>query len=116
MLLLCSACIDQRDSIDDCENQIRKFVKPWKYEELTPLPPFGNVTDKEVDNEVVVIENDYDHVSDMVREVMYLLSLQQKIIKKKCIIIYYDALCLNPRCCKSIMIHQIIHTQSVQWC
>ena len=35
---------------------------------MTPLPPFGNVTDKEMDNEVVVIDNYYDHVSDMVRE------------------------------------------------
>ena len=29
---------------------------------------FGNVTDNEMDSEVVVIENDYDCVSDMVRE------------------------------------------------
>ena len=49
-------------------------------------------------------------------KVMSSLSLHPKIMNKKCIIIYYDALCLNPRCFKSIMIHQIIHTQSVQWC
>ena len=64
----CSACIDQTESIDECENQIKKFVQPWKLEQLTPLPPFGNVSDKEMDNEVVVIDNDYDRVSDMVRE------------------------------------------------
>ena len=62
-----SACIDQTKSMDDCENQIKKFFKPWKHEELTPLLPFGNVTDKKMDNEVVVIDNYYDCVSDMIR-------------------------------------------------
>ena len=64
----CFACIDQTKSIDDYENQIKKFVKTWKHKEFTPLPPFGNLTNKEIDNEVVVNENDYVHVFDMVRE------------------------------------------------
>ena len=59
---------DQTDSIDECENQIKNFFKPWKHEELTPLPPFGNVTDKEMENEVAAIDNDYDRVFYMVRE------------------------------------------------
>jgi len=32
------------------------------------LHPFGNITNLEHDNEVVVIDKDYDRVSDMVRE------------------------------------------------
>lgn len=64
----CYACIDQTESIDECENQIKKLFQPWKHEQLTPFPPFGNVSDKEMDNEVVLINNDYDRVSDMVRE------------------------------------------------
>ena len=35
---------------------------------MTPFPPFGNITDVERDNEVVVIDKDYDRVFDMVRE------------------------------------------------
>ena len=35
---------------------------------MTPLPPFGNISDVECDNEVLVIDKDYDHVSDLVRE------------------------------------------------
>jgi len=35
---------------------------------LPPFPPFGNITDAEHDNEVVVIDKDYDLVYDMVRE------------------------------------------------
>ena len=34
----------------------------------TPLPPFGNISDVEHDNETLVIEKYYDHVSDLVRE------------------------------------------------
>lgn len=50
------------------KTKLRNFLNPWKHEELTPFPPFGNVTEKEMDNEVVVIDNDYDRVSNMVRE------------------------------------------------
>ena len=32
------------------------------------MPPFGNVTDVETNNEMDVIENDYNRVFDMVRE------------------------------------------------
>ena len=36
---------------------------------MIPLPPFGNINDVERDNEAqVVIDKDYDHVSDLVRE------------------------------------------------
>jgi len=35
---------------------------------LTPLPPFGNISDVERDNEALVIDKDYDRVSDLVRE------------------------------------------------
>ena len=35
---------------------------------MTPLPPFGNISDVEHDNEALVIDKDYDHVSDLVRE------------------------------------------------
>jgi hypothetical protein len=40
----CLACIDDVESTDECQNQINKFFKPWKHEELRQLPPFGNVT------------------------------------------------------------------------
>ena len=43
-------------------------MKPWRHQELTPLPPFGNISDVEHDNEVLVIDKDYDHVSDLVIE------------------------------------------------
>ena len=43
-------------------------MKPWRHQELTPLPPFGNISDVEHDNEALVIEKDYDRVSDLVRE------------------------------------------------
>ena len=35
---------------------------------MTPLPPFGNISDVEHDNEALVIEEDYDRVFDLVRE------------------------------------------------
>ena len=38
------------------------------HQELTPFPPIGNTTDEERNNEVVVIDKDYDRVSDLVRE------------------------------------------------
>ena len=65
----CLACIDYVDSLDECQNLTNKFVKPWRHQELTPLPPFGNISDVEHDNEVLVIDIDYDRVSDLVREV-----------------------------------------------
>ena len=43
-------------------------MKPWRHQELTPVPPFGNISDVEHDNEVLVIDKDYDRVSDLVRE------------------------------------------------
>jgi len=64
----CLACIDDIESTNECQNQINNFFKPWKQKELRPLPPFGNVIDVEMDSEVVVIDNDYNHISDMVRE------------------------------------------------
>ena len=44
----CSACIDQTKSIDECHNQINKFFKLWIHEELTLVPPFGNMTGVEM--------------------------------------------------------------------
>ena len=35
---------------------------------MTPLPPFVNVTDEDMKNEVVVIDKDYDRVFYMVKE------------------------------------------------
>ena len=35
---------------------------------MTPLPPFGNISDVEHDNEALLIDKDYDRVSDLVRE------------------------------------------------
>ena len=64
----CVACIDDVESLDECQNQTNKFVKPWRHQELTPLPPFGNISDVEHDNEALVIDKDYDHVSALVRE------------------------------------------------
>ena len=90
------ACIDQTEFIDDCENQIKKFVKPWKHEELTPLPSFGNVTNKEMDNEVVVIDNDYDRIYDMVREgdVFTVIALENNQEK----VHYYLLRCTTSKC------------------
>ena len=64
----CVACIDDVESLDECQNQTKKFVKPWRHQELTPFSPFGNITNEEHNNEVFVIDKDYDHVSDLVRE------------------------------------------------
>ena len=82
---------------------------------MTPLPPFGNITDEERDNEVVVIDKDYDHVSDLVREgdLFDVIALVDNA--KKCIIIYSDALDRKERCCKNLRIRQIIRMQWVQW-
>ena len=54
--------------MDECQNQTNKFVKPWRHQELTPLPPFGKISGVEHDNEALVIDKDYDRVSDLVRE------------------------------------------------
>ena len=35
---------------------------------MTPLPPLGNMSDVEHDNEALVIDKDYDRVSDLVRQ------------------------------------------------
>ena len=35
---------------------------------MTPLPSFGNISDVEHDNEVLVIDKDYDRVFDLARE------------------------------------------------
>ena len=35
---------------------------------MTPFPPFVNISDVERDNEALVIDKDYDCVSDLVRE------------------------------------------------
>ena len=35
---------------------------------MTPFPPFGNISDVEHDNEALVIDKDYDRVSDLVRQ------------------------------------------------
>ena len=43
-------------------------MKPWRHQELTPLPLFGNINNLEHNNEALVIDKDYDHVSDLVRE------------------------------------------------
>ena len=73
----CLACIDDVESLDECQNQTNKFVKPWRHQELTPLPPFGNISDVEHDNEALVIDKYYGHVSDLVRErdVFYCIAL-----------------------------------------
>ena len=35
---------------------------------MTPLPPFGNISDEEHGNEALAIDKDYDRVSNLVRE------------------------------------------------
>jgi len=85
---LCLACIDDVESLDECQNHTNKFIKPWIHQELTPLPPFGNITDEERDNEVVVIEKDYDLVSDLVREGDVFVFISPVDNPKKWIIIY----------------------------
>ena len=62
------ACIDDVESLDEYQNKTNKFVKPWKHQELTPFPPFGNISDVEHGNEALVIDKDYDHVFYLVRE------------------------------------------------
>ena len=62
------ACIDDVKSLDECQKQTNRFVKPWRHQELTPFPPFGITSDVEHNNEALVIDKDYDRVSDLVRE------------------------------------------------
>ena len=38
------------------------------HKHLIPLTPFGNLTYAYMDNEVAMIDKDYDHVFDMDRE------------------------------------------------
>ena len=64
----CLACIDDVESLDECQNQTNKFVKPWRHQELIPFPPFGNISDVERNNQALVIDKDYDRVYDLVRE------------------------------------------------
>ena len=47
------------------------------------MPPVGNLTDAEMENEVDVIDKDYDHVFDMVREgdVFVVIALENNIEK-----------------------------------
>ena len=43
-------------------------VEPQRHQELTPLPPFGIINNVERNNEALVIDKDYDRVSNLVRE------------------------------------------------
>ena len=43
-------------------------MKPWRHPELIALPPFGNISDVENDNEALMIDKDYDNAFDLVRE------------------------------------------------
>ena len=47
----CLAFINDVESLDECQNYTNKFVKPWRHQELTPLPLFGNISDVEHDND-----------------------------------------------------------------
>ena len=56
---------------------------------MTPLPPFGNISNVEHDNEALVIDKDYDCVSDLVRAGdVFVVIAPVDNPKKKCIIIY----------------------------
>lgn len=92
----CLAFIDQTESTDDCQIQINKFFKLWIHEELTPLPPFGNLTDVEMDNQVVVIDKDYDFVFNMVRECdVFIIIISENNLKK---VHYYLLWCTMSKC------------------
>jgi hypothetical protein len=47
------------------------------------LPPFGNLSNEEMDTEEVVIDKDYNHISDMVGEdeVIVVLTLENNLKK-----------------------------------
>ena len=74
--------------MDECQIQTNKFVKPWRHQELTPFPPFGNINDVKRDNEALVIDKHYDRVSDLVREGDVFVVIAPVDNPKKCIIIY----------------------------
>lgn len=61
------AYIDDVEATNEYQNQIINFFKPWEHKELITLPPFGNAIDEEMDNEMAMIDKDYDRVSNMVR-------------------------------------------------
>ena len=92
---LCLACIDDVESLDECQNKTNKFVKPWKHQELTPLPPFGNISDVEHDNEALVIDKDYDRVSNLVREGDVFVVIAQVDYPEK--VHYYLLRCTRPK-------------------
>ena len=85
----CLACIDYVDSLDECQNLTNKFVKPWRHQELTPLPPFGNISDVEHDNKALVIDKYHDRVFYLFREAdVFSVIAPVDNPKKKCIIIF----------------------------
>ncbi len=62
------ACIDDIESIHECVNHTTKYVKPWIHGELRTFSQFGNLIDAEMGNDLFVIDKDYYHLSDLVRE------------------------------------------------
>lgn len=89
---LCLACIDDMDSTIECVNQNNKYVKPWIHKEM-----MRRWTTKWLWLTRIMII-----FLIWLEKVMYMLSLHEKIIKWKCIIICCDALSQKAHCYKII--------------
>ena len=64
----CPICMEDIESIENCENINDNYVKPWKHNEINLKGKMSLASFEELESEDIAISTDGDRISDLVRE------------------------------------------------
>ena len=64
----CSVCIEDKKSIDICENKNEEYVKAWRHTEINIKEKIPLANSEEMKSNETIVSVDGDRVSDLVKE------------------------------------------------
>ena len=72
----CPICMEDTESVENCENINDNYVKPWKHNEINLKGKMPLASFEELESEDIAISSDGDRISDLVTEgnFMYILN------------------------------------------
>ena len=74
----CPICMEDTESIENCENINNNYVKPWKHNEINLKGKMPLASFEELESEDIAISTDGDRIFDLVREGNFMYVLNTK--------------------------------------
>ena len=71
----CPICMEDTESIDNCENINDNYVKPWKHNEINLKGKIPLISFEQLELEDIGISTDGDRISNLVREGNFMYTL-----------------------------------------